>query len=568
MSAIPDADPLLTLAVVLVCGVAMGAVAKRLRLPSITGQILAGILLGHSVLNVFGEDAAGKLVPVTHFALGLMAVTVGAHLNVRRLRNAGKRLFVLLVAESLLTPALVFGGLLPLPGVDTPMALLLGTIAVSTAPATIIALVRETRSKGVFVKTLIAAVALNNMACILLFEVARAYARSAWGEDTDGAFHEDLLGPALQLAKAVALGGVMALAMDVVSRLVVSAERLATAALAAILLTAGVADYFEVSPLLACLCLGIVQTNMTPTREKLVDRVFADFEPAIMAVFFTLAGMHLDFERAALAGVAAIVFFVLRIVGKLVSVHWAMSFVGATDALRKNLGMALLPQAGLAIGLVLLVRDDPIFASRTEELSLFVAVVLTVVTMNEILGPILTNLGLSRSGEVGRDRTRLIDFLDEENIVVNLEASTKEEAIARLTDLLIHSHHLDDLDRDAFLTSVYERESQASTCLGAGLAIPHGILPEKSRMVGVMGLSREGLPFETPDGKPVHCMVLLGTPPDERDRHLQVLASLVRVVGREEELREALFAADTSAHAHDILHSGEEAEDFNYFLEE
>lgn len=567
MPLLTDSDPLLTLALVLVCGVAMGAVARRMRLPGITGQILAGVLLGHGVLNVVGEEAIVGLASVTHFALGLMAVTVGAHLNLRRLRNAGKRLGALLVAEALLTPALVFGGLLPLPGMDAPMALLLGTIAVSTAPATIVAMVRETRAKGVFVKTLVAAVALNNMACILLFEIARAYAKAAWGEDAEGALREGLFAPALQLGKAAALGGLAAVAMGWVNRLVVGTHRVATYALAAILLTAGLADYFGVSPLLACLFLGIVQTNLTPDREKIVDRVFADFEPAIMAVFFTLAGMHLDFDRVALAGIAAIVFFVLRVAGKLLAVHWSMRLAGATDALRKNLGMALLPQAGLAIGLVLLVRDDPDLASRTEELSLFVAVVLTVVMMNEILGPILTRIGLSRAGEVGRDRTRLIDFLDEHNIVVDLRAATKEEAIAKLTDLLIHTHHLDTLDRDAFLGSVYEREAQASTCLGAGLAIPHGILPEKTRIVGVMGLSREGLPFEAPDGKPVHCMVLLGTPPDLRDRHLQVLASLVRVVGREGPLRQALFAAVTPAHAYEILH-GEESDDFNYFLEE
>jgi mannitol/fructose-specific phosphotransferase system IIA component (Ntr-type) len=244
-----------------------------------------------------------------------------------------------------------------------------------------------------------------------------------------------------------------------------------------------------------------------------------------------------------------------------------MWLAGAPEALRKNLGMALLPQADLAIGLMLLAREDPALAAREDTASFFVAVVLTVVAMNEILGPILTRIGLKRSGDLGQDRTRLIDFLEEENIVTGLSAETKSEAIEQLTDLLIHSHHLDALDREAFLESVLRREDEASTCLGAGLAVPHGILPEKTRMVGVMGLSEEGLPFETPDGRPVHCMVLLATPPDERDRHLKVLATLVRVVGREERIRDALFRARSPAHAYEILH-GEEAEVFNYFLDE
>ena len=567
MTQLSDADPLLSLALILLAGVALGGVAKRCHLPSITGQILAGILIGHSVLNLLSEESIAGLQPITHFALGLMAVTVGAHLNLRRLKNAGKRLGVLMLFESVLTPVFVFAGLIALPGIDSPMAALLGTIAVSTAPATIVALVRETRSKGVFVKTLIAAVALNNMACILLFEIARAYAVTEWTNGASVTIGASILEPAWQLGKAVALGTVAALAADAVTRLFKNSDRLATSALAAILLTAGLADYFGISPLLACLFLGIVQTNMNPAREKLVDRVFTDFEPAIMAVFFPLAGMHLNFAHIGTAGLAAVVFFALRVLGKVLAVKWAMSFAGATEALRKNLGLALLPQAGLAIGLVLLIRDDPVLSTHAESISLFVAIVLTVVTMNELLGPILTKHGLKRSGEVGKDRTRLIDFLNEENIITDLQAGTKNEAIEQLVDLLIHTHHLDDLDREAFLASVLKRESEASTCLGLGFALPHGILPEGMRMLGVMGISRVGLDIDTPDNVKVRMMVLLATPPDQRDRHLQVLATLVRVVGREPAMRDALFNASSPAHAYEILHS-EEAETYNYFLEE
>ena len=86
-------------------------------------------------------------------------------------------------------------------------------------------------------------------------------------------------------------------------------------------------------------------------------------------------------------------------------------------------------------------------------------------------------------------------------------------------------------------------------------------------MVGVMAISREGLDFPTPDGRPVHCMVLLGTSPEERDRHLQVLAVLARSVGNDAAFQDQLFNAGSPAHAYEILH-GEESEDFNYFLDE
>ena len=164
---------LLVLAIVILIGVAFGGAARRLGMPGITGQILGGVLLGRAGLGLFSDEALEELQPLTHLALGLIAVTVGAHLNLRRLRNAGRRLFFLLVTEATITPLVVYAALRLLGGATPRLALLFATVSIATAPATVVALVRETRSKGVFVKTLLAAVALNNVACIVLFELAR-----------------------------------------------------------------------------------------------------------------------------------------------------------------------------------------------------------------------------------------------------------------------------------------------------------------------------------------------------------------------------------------------------------
>ena len=566
MPRLPDADPLLTLAIVLIAGVTFGRLAKLARLPSITGQIIIGVLLGESVLHLFDGGSVDGLRPVTHFALGLMAVTVGAHLNLKRLRNAGKRLFLLLLTEATITPIVVTLAVVALPGVELSFAALIGAIAVSTAPATIVALVSETRSKGVFVKTLIAAVALNNMACIVLFELARVFAHAGLEGGGELSLLQSLAAPASQLMQAVLLGGGAAVCMHWVSHFVVRPDLLSTAGILAILTTSGLADYLGISPLLSCLFLGIVQTNMTPVREKLVDTPFENFQPAILAVFFTLAGMNLHFDQIQTAGVVAAVTFLARSASKVLSVRLAMGLAGATEKVRRYLGLALLPQAGLAIGLVILIQNDPVFQREGELLNLFLAVVLTVVTLNEIVGPVLTRYALTRSGEAGMDRTRLIDFVREENIVVGFDAPDKETAIERLVDHMIRSHHL-NVDRDTLLTTVLDRESQASTCLGGGLAIPHGILPGDHAMVGVIGISRDGLGFSTPDQRPVHCMVLLGTSKGERNRHLQVLAALASKVGQDAAFQDRLFNATSAAHADEILH-GAESEDFNYFLED
>ena len=556
------AGPLLILAMIILCGVAFGELARLIRIPSITGQIVAGILLGKSGFDLFAEESLDGLAPLTNFALGLIAVTVGAHLNIKRLRNAGRRLFLLLLTESTITPSVVFLSLWMLADVPTSEALLYATVAIATAPATTVALVRETRSKGVFVKTLIAAVALNNMACLVLFEIVRSVTGSWSLGGSDAAINWQA--PVGQLLAAVAIGGAVAIAMDLINRFVVHKERLATAAVAALVLTSGLAATFDVSPILACLFLGIIQTNITPSRSQLVDSTFADFEPAILTVFFTLAGMHMSLEHAATAGVVAGLLFGSRIAGKVLAANLAMRFANATDRVRKNLGLALIPQAGVAVGLVVVLQADPAFSGLADQ---FAAVVLTVVTFNEILGPLLTRYSLERAGEIGRDRMRLIDFLQEENIAVGFQAETKTQAIEKLVDLLISSHDMRGVDKQTLLDSVLAREAEASTCLGGGLSVPHGILPNSLPMVGVMALSREGLHFDTPDGRPVHCMVLLGTANDERDRHLQVLATLASNVGTDHAFQEQLFNANSPAHAYEILH-GDESEAFNFFLDD
>lgn len=566
MPLLPGADPLLVLAVVLLAGTTFGWLAQRARLPAVTGQILAGVILGPSLFFVFEVDAVDGLQPLTHFALALIGVTVGAHLNVARLRNAGKRLFWLLVVEATVTPIVVAVAIVFVPGVPPVMALLLATIAVSTAPATIVALVRETRSRGVFVKTLVAAVALNNMSCIFLFELARSAGRLA---DPGGGLSEIPVSGALAsaftlLLQAFGIGAGMAVLTFIASLRTNRPTRLETISVVSLLATFGIATFAGVSPLAACLALGVVQTNLAPSRERIVDAVFSNFEPVILCVFFTLAGIHLSLEAAASAGLIAAAFILARSLGKFAAADLAMRMAGATERVRRNLGMALIPQAGVAIGLLILIQDDPAFAGITE---IFTAVVLTSVTVNEVVGPVATRFALRRSGEVGNDRPRLVDFLQEENISINLRAANMEESIGQLVDQLIQSHQLKELDPEALRRSVMDREAQISTCLGQGLAVPHGELPEGFPMVGVMGLSEEGLRFPTPDGRPVHCVLLLATPRGERDRHLEVLATMARTLGSDRVLQQQLYNADSAAHAYEILH-GEQTEDFNYFLED
>ena len=550
-----DLNPLLTLAIVLLAGVAGGLVSKRMGLPGVTGQITAGVIIGHSGFDLFADDTLNRMGVLTDFALAFIAVSVGSHLNFKRLHNAGKRLRWLLLAESTITPAVTFGLIMALGGSDWRLAILLSAMAVSTAPATILALVAETRSKGVFVKTLIAAVALNNVACIVLFEVARVVARPSDGVSTDGP------NPFLLLAGAVALGMVGAFVLLRTTRGSVSEKRITTFSLVAILTVSGLAAQFSLSAMLACLIMGATAVNLSPLQGRQGVEVFEGLVEAIYAAFFTLAGVHLNFENVLAGGLLTVAVFLGRAAGKTLAADLSMRLAKSTDSVRKALSQALIPQAGVAVGLILVITRDAAFSDLHRTL---LAVGLTTVMLNEIVGPVLTKRALRASGEMGKDRRRVIDFIYEEHINTDLKARTLDEAIDELSDLLIRTNSL-DVDRGVFVRSVRDREAEMSTCVGGGLAVPHARLPDGGEISGALGISRQGLTDETPDGRPVHLVVLLATTDALSSRHLQVLGAFARGL-TEGQLADRLAAAKSPAHVYEMLHC-RDAEAFNYFLE-
>lgn len=556
------ANPLLTLAIILVAGFLGGLFSKRLGLPSITGQILAGVLVGPAGFALLSEHAVESLLPLTDFALGLITVSVGSHLKIPRLRNAGRRLSFLVLCESTVTPAVVFLSLYYLLDSGWVVATLIAALSVSTAPATTLALVREQQAKGAFSKTLIASVALNNIACILMFELARVTVGDLLLNETDH-LGMDLIAPFHKLGLAVLLGSFVGWILVLVVRKLENRKFITTASLIAILVSFGVARVVGISELLTCLFMGACLANLAPREEHLGSLAFEQFEHAILALFFTFAGVGIHLDELGSSGLLVLGVVGARIVGKYLAGFIAMSASRAPANMRQNIGLALIPQAGVAVGLLLVAKSEPAFQ---EFSSLLVSVGLGSVALNEVIGPIATRQSIRRSGEAGRDRAKLIDFIHEENVIVNFQATDKSDAIRQLCDILVRTNQL-KVDKQALLASILDREKESSTCFGEGLAVPHGVLAQGEEMVGAIGISKEGIDLETPDGKPVHCMFLLATPESQRDRHTEVLAALSKSILQEPALQTMLFGASSAAEASEILHA-EEFAGYNYFLDE
>ena len=558
-------DPLFNLATVLFAGIVGGELFARLKMPKVTGWIATGILLRAFDLPGMNYDDPTTLndfTPFMNFVLGFIAFTVGATLYFRSLKNTGKRIGLLLLCEALITPLLVTGAMYfvgpHLGEVSWKVALLLGVIAIAGAPGTTVLVIQEARARGTLTKTLVAAIGLIDMIAVGVF----VFVSTAMASESTLGNAFAMVG--VQFFVTFVIGCACAIIALFLIRYIVSPAFLGPTMVAVILGAWGAASAFGTSGgILACTFAGITVTNIRHDTVRSTEAYLHAIGGVLFALFFTLAGMRLDFSLVPTALGLVLLYFAARFIAKYVSAFTAMSLAGMTNNVRNYLGIALLPHGGVAVGLILLVQSDPHFA---ELQSLITTVGLSALAINQLLGPSAARLALIRAGEDHKDRPQLLDFLQEHRIIVDIDGKTHEDVIRTLANHLFATYQMDE-DKEKFIQKAVSRDQQETTCLGQGLMIPHAILEKGTEVRGVLGISAKGIDLDAPDGRLIHAVLLLATPADERDRHLEVLAAFASAITRDVNFAEQLYHARSAAHAYDVLHH-EDQEDLNYFLED
>ncbi|MCC6694955.1 MAG: PTS sugar transporter subunit IIA [Candidatus Hydrogenedentes bacterium] len=552
-------DPLLMLSIVVLAGLAGGWLARSLRVPGITGNIVVGALLGLTVFR--GLDIPRQLETMSTFATSLIAVAVGHQFSYRRIRSALKRILSIAILESAMAMCCV-GFLAHAFGSDWASAMLLASLAVSTAPATSLAVIREMRAKGPFVKTLLGVVALDAALCITVFAFIQTLVSNSYGPAAgEAGLGQAALATALQFVGSLGIGLVIGL---IVERLVhaPSMHKFSTV-LIAVVVCAELASLFHLSPLIACLVFGMCLGNTSREAERLF-RTLEPIEPVLYTGFFTLAGMSVHLDALLSAGTLCAVYVAARILGKVLGAFMGARISRCSPRIAGSIPFALVPQAGVVLGLLVLLEGDQRIPFEIS--SRVGSLVVAAVTINEIIGPFFTRLALNRAKEAGLDRPRLMEFLQEEYILTNLEAEDKWEALRKLADFFAAAHRLNPQEAAELYATIEEREKAQSTAMGHGAAIPHGRLNITDEMQGVLGISRNGIPFDGPDGKPVKLVMMIATPTEHEQRHLDVMSGLASMV-RDPIVRERLIAAVDPNDAWEIIEDVG-ARTYNYFLED
>ena len=405
---------LLSLSISLLAGLMLSRLAKLAKLPAVTAYIIAGILVGPHVLGLIGAPGIGFISHadvksygiICDVALGFIAFSIGNEFRLSQLKKIGKQATIVGIFQAVITTVLVDVALillhLAMPTVlSLEAAIVLGAIASATAPAATLMVVRQYKAKGPLTDILLPVVALDDAVGLVLFAVSFGVAKAMQSGRIDAV--SVIVEPLLEVMLSLILGAACGFIFTYLERFFHSRSKRLSMSVAFVLLTIALSMMkFEIfgihiafSSLLVCMMLGTVFCNVCDFSEELMERVDRWTAP-IFVLFFVLSGAELDlsvFTSGAVI-IIGIVYIASRSAGKYSGAFVSAKISGCDEKIVKHLGITLLPQAGVALGMALK-------AEELGEIGLIVAnITLFAVLVYELVGPSLTKMALLRAGDI------------------------------------------------------------------------------------------------------------------------------------------------------------------------
>ena len=387
-------------------GLFAGRLVKKIGLPSIIGYMLLGTVMGVSVLRIFHQGYLQELSFITDIALGFVAFSIGSELKLTTLRSLGRSIGIIIVMESF-SALIVVAVLVYLVTGDLVTALIFGSLAPATAPAGTVAVIREYKAKGKLSSSLYAVAGFDDGVAILLFGFTAAIAKQILLSNAGlahGSLAMGMIKPAIEIVISLILGGALGFLYSYLVRKIDSRNNIPALTFGFVLIGAGLASMLHLSLILVNMGIGFVLANTSKQSTLMnVKDQLKSLMPLLFILFFFLAGAHLDFAALPALGAIGIAYLIGRSAGK-IGGAWLGAYIGgASKTIRNNLGLGLLSQAGVAIGLSLLVAQE--FAEiGSDQAQAIAASVVTTITATciffEIVGPITARIALKNAGEI------------------------------------------------------------------------------------------------------------------------------------------------------------------------
>ena len=404
---------------------------KVLKLPNVTGYIITGILVGPFVFGLLFNNfsyegikdsiiykSVEQIKWVSSVALGFIAFSIGSSFKAGVLKSLGKRVVIITVFEALGASLLVMAGLFALHFafpyfISFELVLVLSAIASATAPAATLMVIKQYNARGPLVNTLLPVVALDDAVALILFSILFQIA-STMSTGGDFSIYRMLFKPLIEIVISLGLGGLLGLIISLFNRIFKSRNNRLAFCIFTVFAALGFyylfqqpyMGEFELSSLLMCMSAGVIYTNLVKESGPTLD-VLDRFTSPIYMVFFVISGASLDltifFNKNGLIVVGiALSYVILRAFGKWVGAFSGSSITRSEPQIKKYLGLTLIPQAGVAIGLSTTASDLFSRVGNTEASIMVIAIVLTSTLVYELIGPMITKFALEKAGEIQR----------------------------------------------------------------------------------------------------------------------------------------------------------------------
>ncbi len=381
----------LTLGALFLIGLIADQVGRRTRLPRVTLLLLCGIAVGRSGLDLLPTETSYWYEFLTIAALTMVAFLLGSSLSMKNLRKHGAMIMAISLAVVIVTIAVVGAGLWAI-GIDPGLALLLGVIATATDPAATQDVIRQAKVRGSFAKTLAGIVAIDDAWGVLAFSLILILVGVLNGGEANGG----LLDAAWEIGGAVALGCALGWPGAYLTGRLAKGEPLQTEALGVVFLCAGLSLWLDVSFLIAGMTAGAVIVNFASHHSRAFHEI-EHIQWPFMILFFILAGASLDVSSLGKVGLIGFGYVFLRIISRIIG-GWIGAVIGGAPRVHRPwFGMALLPQAGVAVGIAMIAAEEfPIYSET------ILAVTIGTTVLFELIGPAATLIALRKTAATTR----------------------------------------------------------------------------------------------------------------------------------------------------------------------
>jgi Kef-type K+ transport system membrane component KefB len=417
-------DLLLKISIVLLVGIIGGKVAGIFKLPNVSGYLVAGLFLGPSFFKFISTNDMNTFSVINELALAVIAFNIGSEFIIKDMLKLGKSIVIITLAEVLGAIVIVFSVMYYIFNQPFAFSIVIASMSAATAPAATLLVMRQFNAHGPLTKTILPVVALDDVFGIMAFGIAMSLAKLSIGKQ-EYSILQMFSEPILEIGGSLLLGLIIGMLLVIIAKKSTGRDNLQVISLVSIGVATGLSKVLGFSSLLTCIVMGTMLVNYLHKSKRVFDSI-NDFINPVYILFFTLAGASLNLSTFKTVGLMGVAYVFARACGKMFGAWVGAKSVKADPVITKNLGLALLPQGGISIGLIVLVRQQ-----LPEHAVAISTIIMFSVLIYEVSGPIFAKIAIQKAGEING-----LDKLKENNSNNKERHNSKKVALTSTSELI------------------------------------------------------------------------------------------------------------------------------------